>query len=304
MLEEADALSIAVPAVRHLQKQIPEADVHVLTYGKGAELVDIALPETSVIVLPEGQWPQDIVPAMEVFLGLAERIIGEGYKQIINLDVAFMPCFLARFLQDAGEPVSGNLLGMSVAELIDELQQQTLSADFVNEPSHYVQSSWLSMNQVFSDAWLRGGNIPDGGYPEFYLRRCCGFSDIDMDMQLAVSIRDTVSADVCLYLPGHATISDILSQLKTDGITAIALSDQLSLRKMAEQIAGSSLVVCEPGTAFWLAKACGKTTLLVGGEVNPRSYMPDYATDYSTKPTDVAILVNGIKEILGGGGEA
>lgn len=80
---------------------------------------------------------------MESFLGLAEDIIIDAYSQIVNLDTAFMPCFLARFLQDAGEPVIGNFLNMSIQKLITRAQAQSLDADYVNLASSYLDSIFL-----------------------------------------------------------------------------------------------------------------------------------------------------------------
>ena len=126
MLKVGDVACIGIPALRLFKQKFPDADVHFLTYGDGVDIIELAEPDTKIISLGTDQWPNDLLPAMEVFLGLAEQIVGEAYDQIVNLDTAFMPCFLARFLKDAGEEISGNLLNISLAELIEQFQQQTL----------------------------------------------------------------------------------------------------------------------------------------------------------------------------------
>ncbi|MEG3766895.1 hypothetical protein, partial [Alteromonas sp. 14N.309.X.WAT.G.H12] len=185
MLGLGDVTCVGIPAIRHIKQKYPNGQIHLLTYAAGKDIIALAEPDVQIMALEKGAWPENIVNAMQTFLGLAETILGEEYTQIINLDTWFMPCFLARFLKDAGEPVVGNTMSMSVAELVDKFQHQTLKADYVNVPEHYMQSTWLSMAQWHSPWWENGVSV-QGGYPEFYLRRCCGFSDISMDMAIDV----------------------------------------------------------------------------------------------------------------------
>ncbi|MFQ3190971.1 MAG: ADP-heptose:LPS heptosyltransferase, partial [Paraglaciecola sp.] len=98
MLSSADVCAIGLPVLRYFQKTLPNAEIHFLTFGDGAELIKLAEPSIQIKYLTQQQWPDDFFLAMESFLGLAEEIIGETYSQIVNLDTTFMPCFLARFL--------------------------------------------------------------------------------------------------------------------------------------------------------------------------------------------------------------
>ena len=96
-----------------------------------------------------------------------------------------MPCFLARFLKDAGEPLEGNQLSISVQELIDQIQNQTLQTEYVHDAARYMNSSWFSMAR-WHTPWWEGAFTPDNGYPEFYLRSCCGFEELVMNMTIDV----------------------------------------------------------------------------------------------------------------------
>ncbi|MFT6414221.1 MAG: hypothetical protein ACJASI_002353, partial [Glaciecola sp.] len=186
MLGLGDVTCIGVPSVRYIKRKYPGAEVHFLTYAAGFEVMALAEPQVKTFGLKNGEWPEDILKAMEVFLGLAESIIGEAYTKIINLDTWFMPSFLSRFLKDAGEPVEGNYIGMSIAELITQFQNQTLPPTFVNDPGHYLQSTWFSMMR-WHTTWWQSDYLPEHGYPEFYLRTCCGWQDIDLDMQIQIT---------------------------------------------------------------------------------------------------------------------
>ncbi|ALS99075.1 hypothetical protein [Lacimicrobium alkaliphilum] len=122
-----DVAAIGIPALRYFRSRLSEANIEALSFAQGKTLLKLAQPDVRVFGLEQQEWPDNIIPAMETFLGLAEQIVSEGYDQIINLDTGFMPCFLARFLKDAGEPVVGNYMSISVQELLEQFQQQTLS---------------------------------------------------------------------------------------------------------------------------------------------------------------------------------
>lgn len=305
MTETADVLSIGVPALRFVREKSPEAEIHLLTHGSGIEVMQFAEPGVQTLHLPDHYWPDDILQGMEAFLGLAETIIGENYTQIINLDTAFLPCFLARFLKDAGEPVAGNYLSKSVAELVDGIKLQTLSADYVNQQQNYLQSSWLSMQQ-WNTEWWRHGQPPEFGYAEFFLKKCCGFSSLNMDMQLTVSPKEPSkqALQVALYLPDYAQLHDLQDSLGRAGITVYLVPENALLPEVLENIAASQLVVTQPALSFWLARALTTSTLLVPGTMDPRVLMPDYATEQSEFPIPVGQLADGIVTLLRGENEA
>ncbi|WP_252736091.1 glycosyltransferase family 9 protein [Aestuariibacter sp. A3R04] len=308
MLGLGDVTCIGIPAVRHIRKQFPHAELHALTYAAGEDILNLAEPSLRVHALKHGEWPENIVDAMQTFLGLAEIILGEEYTQIINLDTWFMPCFLARFLKDAGEPVIGNTMSIGVAELVDKFQNQTLSADYVNTPAQYMQSSWLSMEQ-WHTTWWEYGEPPERGYPEFYLRRCCGFSAIDMDFSIPVEADKRLSAVdrpvVALATNArtkerHYPYGDALQvQLEKAGCEVwTGFDGRCSMAQTLAQLKASALLVTVPSAPQWLAATVGTPSLVISGEVDPRTLMPDYATDMSAEPVSSEAIVAGVLSIL------
>lgn len=312
MLGLGDVTCIGVPGVRHIKRKYPNAEVHFLTYAAGFEVMALAEPQVKTFGLKKGQWPEQIIPAMEVFLGLAETIIGEAYTQIINLDTWFMPCFLSRFLKDAGEPVQGNYIGIPIEDLIVQFQNQTLQATFVNDPSQYLQSTWFSMMRWHSK-WWESDYLPERGYPEFYLKTCCGWQDIDVTMHIQVA------QDKHLAKKGK---SKKIIALATEARTAersYELTDQLkkaledagfevwsqfdgsqSMRSTLAMLKSSDLLISVPSAPQWLATAVGCPVLIISGNVDPRTLMPDYATDMSEQPASVQSVVEGVQSIFDG----
>ena len=308
MLGLGDVTCIGIPAIRHIRKQCPDAEIHALTYAAGADVLKLAEPSVRVHGLKQGEWPENIVDAMQTFLGLAETILGEEYTQIINLDTWFMPCFLARFLKDAGEPVIGNTMGIGVAELVDKFQNQTLSADYVNTPAQYMQSSWLSMEQ-WHTTWWEYGEPPERGYPEFYLRRCCGFSGIEMNMSIDVAPDEYFSASkrpVIALATNARTIERhyphgeaLQRQLEKAGCDVwTGFDGRCSVAQTLAQLKASALLVTVPSAPQWLAATVETPSLVISGGVDPRTLMPDFATDMSPEPVPPEELVEGVLAIL------
>lgn len=290
MLTESDVLAIGVPALRFFKQKFPQAELHFLTYSQGAVLLKLAEPGVELKVLE--QWPDDFFQAMEVFLGLAEEIIGEAYSQIVNLDTAFMPCFLARFLQDAGEPVSGNYLSVSIQTLIDQVRDQSLQADYVNVPATYMQSSFFTMSRWFSNRAL-GDYMPEGGYAEFYLKQCCGFSTLQMDKHLTLSdesarseVSDKRTIALCLsqsddgYLYPHAKALRLALEKQGFKVWLDTEIGDDRIRLLAH-LQASDLLVAKPSGYKWFADAVGCPSLLISGAMDAKIYMPDFATDLS-----------------------
>lgn len=288
MLSEGDVVAIGLPALRFFRQKFPQAELHLLTYGRGKALVELAEPDLDVRTLEH--WPDDFFQAMETFLGLAEDIIGETYSQIVNLDTAFMPCFLARFLQDAGELVSGNYLSMSIQTLIDKVGDQSLQADYVNVPATYMLSSFFTMSRWFSN-WALGDYLPEGGYPEFYLKQCCGFSRLEMDSQIALSHKDAAQKStnkpliaLCLsqsadgYNYPHGKILRLALEQKGFKVWFdTELSKDIS--QLLRQLHKSDLMVGKPSAFKWFADAVACPSLLISGASDAKIFMPDYATD-------------------------
>jgi ADP-heptose:LPS heptosyltransferase len=316
MLGLGDVTCIGVPAVRHLKKQHPNAEIHLLTYAAGFEIMALAEPDVKTYGLQSGEWPEEIIAAMEAFLGLAETIIGEAYTKIVNLDTWFMPCFLARFLKDAGEKVEGNYIGMSIADLVDQFQKQTLQPTFVNDPGHYMQSTWFSMVR-WHTTWWESEYLPERGYPEFYLRTCCGWQSAELDMHIDVK-QHTKLAKIrknkkVIALATEARTAErsypYAEQLKTAleaaGFEVWSKFDgSQSIRETLSMLKTSDLLISVPSAPQWLATAVECPSLIISGMVDPRTLMPDYATDMSNLPATVESLVEGVLGIFDGSAES
>ena len=290
MVSAGDALAIGLPAIRYFQQQLADAELHVLSYGEGQKLLELAEPQLRQLTL--AAWPDDFFQAMEAFLGLAEQIIGQAYSQIINLDTAFMPCFLARFLQDAGEPVRGNSLSKSIQQLLDEVRAQSLQAEYVNNPAAYLHSSFIGMSR-WQRPWWQSDYVPDGGYPEYYLKQCCGFSRLEMDLtiQLPASTAEHTSAGNLIALEvsqsedGYAYPypAELTTELSAKGYTVWQVGDyQHDNQALLARLQQSKLLISKASAIKWLADAVGCPTLMISGAAEPKLYMPDYATDVQT----------------------
>lgn len=312
MLGLGDVTCIGVPAVRHLKKQHPNAEIHVLTYAAGFEVMALAEPKIHTFGLKAGEWPEDIIAAMETFLGLAEIIVGEAYTKVINLDTWFMPCFLTRFLKDAGEKVEGNYIGMSIADLVDQFQNQTLQASFVNDASHYMQSTWFSMVR-WHTTWWESEYLPERGYPEFYLRTCCGWQNINLDMQIEVKqhsklakIRKhkkviALATEARTAERSYVYAEELKLALQNAGFEVWSQFDgSQSMRETLGMLKASDLLISVPSAPQWMATSVGCPTLIISGMVDPRTLMPDYATDMSAQAASVESLVEGVLSIFDG----
>lgn len=284
MLELGDIASIAIPAIRHVRKTNPDANITCLTHGQGGEVLRIVEPNVTVLTLENGVWPENILQALEAFIGVAERVIGTKYDSIINLDIGFMPCVLARFLKDAGEPVVGNYLSVSLQDLLTQIQNQTLQAEYVNQSQQYMQSTF---NNIFKwhSRWWESESLFDFGYPEFYLKKCCGWGDMDFDPHLLKSETIVGVNDKRVYLAIHehqhpyAQISKLTELLQENGLTVEIDDENSSIETRLHRIANSKLVVCLANAVYAFAAGVGASTLLIPLLMDPRILMPEYAAD-------------------------
>ncbi|MBF7072356.1 hypothetical protein ISG33_02925 [Glaciecola sp. MH2013] len=310
MLGLGDVTCIGVSAIRHLKRKHPSAEIHVLTYAAGHDIMALAEPTIKTYGLKSGEWPEDIIQAMEAFLGLAEIIIGEAYNSIINLDTWFMPCFLSRFLKDAGEPVSGNYIAMSIADLIDQYQKQTLQATFVNDPSHYMQSTWFSMMRWHS-TWWESDYLPEGGYPEFYLKTCCGWQDCELNFNIDVPANKKLVKEKrkIIALATEARTDErsyphaekLAAALRMAGFYVWSKFDgSQSMRETLSMLKASDLLITVPSAPQWFATSVDCPVMVISGMVDPRTLMPDYATDMSLQPASVESLIEGVLGIFDG----
>jgi ADP-heptose:LPS heptosyltransferase len=309
MLSSADVCAIGLPVLRYFQKTSPDAEIHFLTFGDGAQLIKLAEPSVLIHHVTQQQWPDDFFLAMEAFLGFAEEIIGENYSQIVNLDTTFMPCFLARFLADAGEPVSGNYLNMSVQQLLQQVQEQSLQADYVNSTQAFMASSFANMYK-WHGRWWQSDAEGEGGYPEFYLTRCCGLVDDKLDQtivvvadkRLAQKAKSNKVIGLCLGQSDDGYLYPYVSRLKKllEQIGFVVWSDEDTkddIRSCLKMLTASDLMVCKPSGNRWYAQAVDCPTLLISGASEPALLMPEFATDpvsvcmqHGVKPNNIAAL--------------
>ncbi|MBT1062875.1 hypothetical protein KJY73_04775 [Bowmanella sp. Y26] len=310
MLDKGDALCIGVPALRYFRQRFPEASLHFMGFAQGKELVKAAEPDATVSGLEQHQWPEHIIPAMETFLGLAEQIIAEGYSQIVCLDTAFMPCFLSRFLKDAGEPVVGNYISLSVQELIDQFQSQQLRPEYVNDAANYLRSDFFAMARWHTPWWQSSPQL-DYGYPEFYLRHCCGFDQIEMDMSVNLPESATSSDQkgerkvvaLAPFSENSAYDYPFADQLKAE-LTALGYQvwsipkQDASVRNTLMRLKASDLLVTVPFGAQWQATAVNCASLVICGDMDPRRLIPDYATDPHIGPIPADSLAQSIHSIF------
>ena len=291
MLATADVCAIALPALRFFKQTLPEAEIHFLTYGESAKLIQQVEPSIGVQTLETDEWPDDFFKAMESFLGLAEKVIGQEYAQIINLDTAFMPCFLSRFLLDAGEPVSGNYLSMSIQDLLAKVQDQSLEASYVNALPEYLSSSFTGMYR-WTLPWWEAPNLPAGGYPEFYLTQCCGLGisalntgiDLLADKRLNKLAQKQKVIGLCFEHAEDGVIYPYVEQLKAKLVQYgyhVWLGEEAGseIKKRIKMMAASDLVVCKASGDRWYAQATDTPVLLITGASEPAVFMPDYATE-------------------------
>lgn len=310
MLGLGDVTCVGIPAVRHLKKLFPDAEISMLTYAAAKDVVSLAEPDVKILHMQKGEWPDNILQAMEAFLGLSEKIIAEEYTQVINLDTWFMPCFLTRFLKDAGVAVTGNYMSISVADLLSEFQAQTLKPHYVNDPAAYMESTFFAMSR-WHTPWWEIGAIPDMGYPEFYLRHCCGFSDIDMDMNIDVqpykkfnNMRAhkqiiALATDARTKERNYPYGNELQSLLESKGYHVwTGFDGSVSMSKTLSMLKASDLLITVPSAPQWLAATVGCPSLVIVGEVDPRTLMPEYATEQSSVPISAEELANDVHELL------
>ncbi|GAA0857162.1 hypothetical protein [Aliiglaciecola litoralis] len=305
MLELGDVASIGIPALRHIKANNPESEVYCLTHGQGKELISLAEPEVKLIGLPQDLWPDHILKALEAFLGLAEQIIEIGFDQIINLDTAFMPNFLARFLKDAGEPVVGNYLSVPLQTLIDQIQNQSLQPEYVNNAQQYMLSTFFSMYKWHSQ-WWTGNVLPDNGYPEFYLVNCCGFSGLEYNNQLLDKKRNVAAVQkTAVYIAlsdqnmPYLHQDELQKELESRGFSVFIDNETQAISQRLETLAQCDICVCFANAVFALANGVSTPTLLIPMQLDPRILMPDYSADESLEhplPNDLADSIASIFE--------
>ncbi|AWB67793.1 hypothetical protein C2869_15770 [Saccharobesus litoralis] len=312
MLGLGDVTCIGIPALRYIKQQNPDAEITFLTFSVGGDVIPLAEPQVKVQVLAKEQWPEHIVLAMESFIAVANEITQAEYDEIINLDTWFMPCFLARFLKDSGQNVSGNYMSISVPDLLAQFQAQTLSPDYVNNPHQYMDSSYAAMGNWHVPWWTQLEELPQHGYPEFYLKTCCGYQGIDLDFSISVKPDPNLTAisasKKVIALAASARTAERNYPFETELKTALeakgyhvwqGFDGRVSMEQTLAQLKSTDLLVTVPSAPQWLAKAVDCPSFVICGDVDPRTIMPEFATEETaSKWPPVEEMVNDVEEIL------
>lgn len=285
MMGLGDVASILIPAVKTMRRRHPEAQISVVTFGAGCELMEQVSVVDRMFTVSSEQWPNDIFPAMESFANIAGVLISQGpYDQIVNLDTWFMPCFLAQILKDSGQPVVGNHLHFSGTELLAKLEKGEVTPTYVASPSQYLKSDFPHMQDWFTHWWDRCPK--EGPYPHFYINHCCGFDG---------------EVDISLGLPGD---EDFLTEANGRKIVAVSCSGRVGAKKYPhkEKLTGlleeagflvwdrfdgslpmkttlgrlrvTDLLVTVPTSTQWLAQLVGCPSLVIPGPLNPLVLSP------------------------------
>lgn len=279
LLGLGDVASILVPAVRYLRQRHPGADVDVLTFGPGVELMALVPEVRDVLAVGKEQWPEDIHAAIAHFLGVAQLVAGRNYDRIVNLDTWFMPCLLARFLRDAGAPVEGNVINLPAAVFLELLRVRALDGRYFLSPGNYLESSYPGMADWTTPWWDRFPDAP--AYPEFFLRHACGFTgalSTRLDVGIDSAWRGQAGARriIALSLSG----SRRSKQYRHGAQLRRALEDaghfvwsgfdgSVPMRATLQRLAATDLLVTVPTSAQWLGRLVGCPSLLIPGPLPP-----------------------------------
>ena len=77
MMGFGDVASILIPAAKIERELNPNAELHVLTYGPGVELMQL-VPEVDAIINVEmSQWPDDLMEAVKSFHSIAKTVLDQ-----------------------------------------------------------------------------------------------------------------------------------------------------------------------------------------------------------------------------------
>jgi ADP-heptose:LPS heptosyltransferase len=286
MMGLGDVASILIPAVKMVRRENPDAEIGVLTFGPGCELMEQVPVIDKIFTVSPEQWPNEIFPAIKSFMTIAGVLVSQGpYDQILNLDTWFMPCLLVQVLKDAGQPVVGNHLHYSCKELIEGIKSGTIKPDYVSSVSKYLKSDFPGMQDWLLHWWKR---FPEAGaYPRFYLNHCCGFEgdvDISLDLPedeafLAEAKGRKIVAVSCSGRVGakqYPHAKDLMRLLEEAGYLVWDEFDgSLPMPTTLGRLRVTDLLVTVPTSTQWLAKLMGCPSLVIPGPLNPIVLAPE-----------------------------
>ena len=203
-----------------------------------------------------------------------------------------MPCFLARALRDAGIETQGNYLNQPIEAFMKMAMGSDISKGFFDKPRHYMASTFPNMEQWTIPWW---DQHPNTGYPDFYLRECCGFSQ-PLNMQLPCSPDERLVEEangrpiVALSTQGRADYKNyrhsvqLSEQLESLGAYCWSQFDgSLSMQTTLNKLNASQLLVTVPTSTQWLARLADCPSLILPGPLSPTlldaEFWPPQRTD-------------------------
>lgn len=283
-----DVASILIPAVHLVRAAEPKAQIDVLTYEAGVELMSLCDEVTNVLRVSQEQWPSDLMPATESFLNIAKVIALQGYDRIICLDTWFMPCFLARMLKDIGLNVEGNTIDMPVAEFLEKLQERQLSSSYF-EHTNFMTSSYPRMADWQTAWWLKSHD--SAHYPEFYLKHCC---DLGSDIQFKIPVDPDLEFQkmaknkkiIAVSFKGSTTYksyfyAELLTQrLQEEGyVVWTGFDGSLPMKTTLGRLAVTDLLITVATSTQWLARLVGCPSLMIPGAMHPATLGAELTVD-------------------------
>lgn len=280
MMGLGDVASILVPGLRLIHKRYPGAITDVLTYEAGNQIMELVPEVNKILAISREQWPDDLGPAIESFINIAEVVAVQQYDLIINLDTWFMPCFMARLMQDSGLPVEGNYLNQPVETFFNDLNNNTLTQSYFTEPQRYLDSSFPHMQDWLLPWWEKYSDA--GGYPEFYLHHCCGF-DGELDVALPIAadaaFKQTAGGKpiIALSLSGskaskqYRQREQLVQLLEDAGYYVWGQFDgSLPMETTLGRLKVTDLLITVPTSTQWLARLVGCPSLMIPGPLPPQ----------------------------------
>ena len=277
MMGFGDVASILVPAIKIIKKHHPDAQIDVLTFGAGYELISLINEVNKVVEVKKEQWPDNLFSAIESFTSIAESIAAQDYDKIINYDTWFMPCFLAQCLKELKQLVEGNTLKLSVSGLLQKIQDRQVTQHFFESPIEYMDSTFKLMEGWHIPWWEKY----QMAYPQFYLNHCCDYKDevdisIEMEFEQLPFNIDPEQKVVALSTSGrvaskHYPHADELTNiLEKEGFYVWGEFDgSVNMSTTLSRLHHSDLLITVPTSTQWLAKLAGCPSLIIPGPLPP-----------------------------------
>jgi ADP-heptose:LPS heptosyltransferase len=279
MMGLGDVACILLPAVRHFRRQHPMAQIDVLTFGAGADLMRLDPEVRTVHALQTSDWPDDLATAVPRFLKMAEQLTLQSYDQVVNLDTWFMPCFLAQVLHELGLRVDGNRLKWSTTDFFSAWRTRRLDPAMLRFPEQYLSSNFPGVAEWHRPWWL--GSRGQTDYASFYLTHVCGFPASD-----PVTLQHPCDANWMEQTKGRPIVAlstkgsreakryphhDALQQALTHAGYYVwsQFDGSIPMKVTLGRLGASTLLITVPTSTQWLARLVNCPSLMIPGAIPP-----------------------------------